>query len=293
MELRVLQYFLTICREENILGAAQSLHLSQPTLSRQLKDLEAELGKQLFIRGNRKITLTEEGMILRKRAEEIIQLVQKTEDEISLPDKTIAGNIYIGAGETDGVRFIAKAQQTIRKDYPLVRFHMESGDSVTTVERLDKGLLDFALVFGKVDSSKYASLKIPYLDTWGVLMRRDSPLAEKKSVQPEDLWDKPLLISRQEYTKKTLFPWLKQDREQLNIIGTYNLLFNASIMVEEGLGYALGLDRIINVSGNSRLCFRPLFPRVQSDTHIIWKKHQALTKHAEKFLKQLKISVSE
>ena len=148
MELRVLQYFLTICREENILGAAQSLHLSQPTLSRQLKDLEAELGKQLFIRGNRKITLTEEGMILRKRAEEIIQLVQKTEDEISLPDKTIAGNIYIGAGETDGVRFIAKAQQTIRKDYPLVRFHMESGDSVTTVERLDKGLLDFALVFG-------------------------------------------------------------------------------------------------------------------------------------------------
>lgn len=293
MELRVLQYFLTICREENILGAAQSLHLSQPTLSRQLKDLEAELGKQLFIRGNRKITLTEEGMILRKRAEEIIQLVQKTEDEISLPDKTIAGNIYIGAGETDGVRFIAKAQQTIRKDYPLVRFHMESGDSVTTVERLDKGLLDFALVFGKVDSSKYASLKIPYLDTWGVLMRRDSPLAEKKSVQPEDLWDKPLLISRQEYTKKTLFPWLKQDREQLNIIGTYNLLFNASIMVEEGLGYALGLDRIINVSGNSRLCFRPLSPRVQSDTHIIWKKHQALTKHAEKFLKQLKISVSE
>ena len=293
MEFRVLQYFLTICREENILGAAQSLHLSQPTLSRQLKDLEAELGKQLFIRGNRKITLTEEGMILRKRAEEIIQLVQKTEDEISLPDKTIAGNIYIGAGETDGVRFIAKAQQTIRKDYPLVRFHMESGDSVTTVERLDKGLLDFALVFGKVDSSKYASLKIPYLDTWGVLMRRDSPFAEKKSVQPEDLWDKPLLISRQEYTKKTLFPWLKQDREQLNIIGTYNLLFNASIMVEEGLGYALGLDRIINVSGNSRLCFRPLFPRVQSDTHIIWKKHQALTKHAEKFLKQLKISVSE
>lgn len=293
MELRVLQYFLTICREENILGAAQSLHLSQPTLSRQLKDLEAELGKQLFIRGNRKITLTEEGMILRKRAEEIIQLVQKTEDEISLPDKTIAGNIYIGAGETDGVRFIAKAQQTIRKDYPLVRFHMESGDSVTTVERLDKGLLDFALVFGKVDSSKYASLKIPYLDTWGVLMRRDSPLAEKKYVQPEDLWDKPLLISRQEYTKKTLFPWLKQDREQLNIIGTYNLLFNASIMVEEGLGYALGLDRIINVSGNSRLCFRPLSPQVQSDTHIIWKKHQALTKHAEKFLKQLKISVSE
>ena len=293
MELRVLQYFLTICREENILGAAQSLHLSQPTLSRQLKDLEAELGKQLFIRGNRKITLTEEGMILRKRAEEIIQLVQKTEDEISLPAKTSAGNIYIGAGETDGVRFIAKAQQTIRKDYPLVRFHMESGDSVTTVERLDKGLLDFALVFGKVDSSKYAFLKIPYLDTWGVLMRRDSPLAEKKSVQPEDLWDKPLLISRQEYTKKTLFPWLKQDREQLNIIGTYNLLFNASIMVEEGLGYALGLDRIINVSGNSRLCFRPLFPRVQSDTHIIWKKHQALTKHAEKFLKQLKISVSE
>lgn len=293
MELRVLQYFLTICREESISGAAQTLHLTQPTLSRQLKDLEEELGKQLFIRGNRKIALTEEGMILRKGAEEIMQLVQKTENDINLADKTLAGNIYIGAGETDAVRFIAKAQQNIRKDYPLVSFHMESGDRITIMESLDKGLLDFALIFGEVDASKHESLEIPYLDTWGVLMRRDSPLAEKECIQPEDLWEQPLLISRQEYSKKTLFPWLKRDFGQLNIIGTYSLLFNASIMVEEGLGYALGLDKIINVSGNSRLCFRPLSPRIQSGTHIIWKKYQPLTKAAEKFLEQLKASVAE
>lgn len=289
MELRVLQYFLAVAREQSILGASESLHLSQPTLSRQLKDMEEELGKQLFIRGNRKITLTEEGMILRKRAEEIMQLVKKTEDEITLADQSVAGNIFIGAGETDAVRFIARAEQAIQKDYPLVHFHMQSGDKITILEGLDKGLTDFGLVFGEVDSSKYESIRVPYLDTWGVLMRRDSPLAQKEYVEPGDLLDKPLILSRQECMEASLLPWFHCERGQLNKVGTYSLLFNGSLMVEEGMGYALCLDKIINVSGDSKLCFRPLYPKVEIGMHVIWKKYQVFTKPAEKFLEQLDI----
>lgn len=227
-------------------------------------------------------------MILRKRAEEITQLVKKTEDEIALSDETVAGNIFIGAGETDAVRFVIKAEQELRNEYPLVHFHMQSGDRMTISESLDKGLADFGLVFGEIDSSKYESIKIPYSDTWGILMHRDSPLSKKKFIEPEDLWDKPLILSRQECTESALLPWFRREKDQLNIIGTYNLLFNASLMVEEGLGYALCLDKIINVSGDSRLCFRPLFPKMQIGTHIIWKKYQVLTRPAERFLEQLR-----
>lgn len=291
MELRVLQYFLAVAREQSILGASESLHLSQPTLSRQLKDLEEELGKQLFIRGNRKITLTEEGMILRKRAEEIMQLVKKTEDEITLADQSVAGSIFIGAGESEAVRYIAQTEQAVRLNYPNVHFHMQSGDGITILENLDKGLNDFGLVFGEVDSSKYDALKIPYQDTWGVLMRQESPLAKKEYIEPEDLWDKPLILSRQECTQEQLLPWFQCPRGQLSVVGTYTLLYNASLMVEEGLGYAICFDKIINVTGSSKLCFKPLYPAVHMDAHIIWKKYQILTKPAEKFLEQLHLEI--
>ena len=287
MELRVLQYFLAIAREQSISGAAEALHLSQPTLSRQLKDLEDELGKQLLIRGSRRITLTEEGMILRKRAEEILELVKKAEDEISLSEETIAGDITIGAGETEGVRFLTKAAQAVQKEFPLVHFHMISGDKVTVTESMDKGLIDFGLFFGKIDTSKYECIQLPYRDTWGVLMRRDAPLAEKEVITPEDLWDKPLIISRQEFHGTDLQEFLRCENEKLNIVATYNLLFNGSLMVDEGMGYALCLDHIINVSGNSNLCFRPLSPKREAEMYIAWKKYQILTKAAEKFLQKL------
>ena len=177
MELRVLQYFLAVTREQSILRAAESLHLSQPTLSRQLRDMEEEMGKQLLIRGSRRVTLTEEGMILRRRAEEILDLVQKTEDEIKLSKETIAGNIYIGAGETPGVRYLLKAARQLRADYPDVHLHIQSGDTADVLERLDKGLIDFGLLFHDLDPAKYESLKVPATDRWGVLMRRDAPLA--------------------------------------------------------------------------------------------------------------------
>lgn len=287
MELRVLQYFLAVAREQSISGAAESLHLSQPTLSRQLKEMEEELGKQLLIRGNRRITLTEEGMILRKRAEEIIELVKKTENEISMSESFIAGDITVGAGETDGIRFLIRAADSLQKEYPLIHFHIVSGDIVTVLEDLDRGLIDFGLIFGEVDTAKYEHISVPYNDVWGVLMRRDSPLAEKEFVSAEDLIDKPLIISRQAFQKREFHDFFPCETEKLNIAATYNLLFNGSLMVEEGMGYAICFDNIINVSGESELCFRPLQPQITASMSIVWKKYQVVTKAAEKFLQRL------
>lgn len=284
MEFRVLQYFLAVTREQSISGAAEALHLSQPTLSRQLKDMEEELGKQLFIRSNRKITLTEEGMILRKRAEEITELVKKAQDEISLSDENVAGDISIGAGETDGVRYLAKGARDLQKDYPLVHFHIVSGDKTTVLEDLDKGLIDFALLFGEIDSSRYDCLKLPCADAFGVLMRRDDPLAEKDIIMPEDLWDKPLIVSRQSLRDSNLSTLLGYEAEKLNIVATYNLLFNGSLMVDEGMGYAICFDKIINTSGGSNLCFKPLSQCIEIKMSLAWKKYQVFTKAAEKFL---------
>lgn len=287
MELRVLQYFLAVAREQSISGAAESLFLSQPTLSRQLKELEEQLGKQLFIRGNRRITLTEEGMILRKRAEEIMELVKKAEDEISLSDDAIAGDITIGTGETDGVRFLAKATQSLQEKYPLIHLHIFSGDKSTIYEQLDRGLIDFGLVFEDVDTARYEYIKVPYNDIWGVLMRKDSPLAEKSSITAEDLIDQPLIISRQAFRNQEFRDFFPCTQENLNIVATYNLLFNGSLMVDEGMGYAICFDKIINVSGNSNLCFKPLEPMLESRMNIIWKKYQVLTKATEKFIQKL------
>lgn len=291
MELRVLQYFLAVAREQSIIRAAESLHLSQPTLSTQIKAMEEELGKQLLIRGtkgSRKVTLTEEGMILRKRAEEILNLVQKTEREISLSDQIIVGDVYIGAGETDAVRFIAKAARDLYGDYPGIHYHIASGNAEYVMEQLDKGLIDFGIIFDAADLEKYHSIKMPFEDTWGVLMRKDSPLAAKKAVSPEDLWEKPLIVSRQRDNSGALSAWMQRELSELNIVATYNLLFNASLLVEEGLGYAIGFDKIINTSGNSNLCFRPLTPERKAGMSIIWKKYQMFSKASEKFMQKMK-----
>lgn len=291
MELRVLGYFLAVAREQSIVRAAESLHLSQPTLSTQIKALEEELGKQLLIRGSkgtRKVTLTEEGMILRKRAEEILSLVQKTEREISFSDEMIVGDVCIGTGETDAVRFIARAAKELYASYPGIHYHISSGNSDFVSEQLDKGLIDFGIIFGNVDHAKYNSIELPFRDIWGVLMKKDSALAAKEVIQPEDLWDKPLIISNQDDSKGTLTAWFKKELSELEIVATYNLLFNASLMVEEGLGYAIGLDKIINTTGNNTLCFRPLSPQMEAGMHIIWKKYQMFSKASEKFIEKLK-----
>ena len=286
MEIRVLKYFIAIAREQSILAAAESLHLSQPTLSRQIKDMEEELGKQLFIRGSRKITLTEEGMILRKRAEEILDLVQKTENEITLSN-LICGDIFIGTGETDGVRFIAKSAKMLNEQYPDIHYHIVSGDSVDIIEKLDRGLIDFAVLVGNVDISKYNYMKLPIKDMWGIKKKKDSSIVQKECITPQDLWEKPLIVSRQAIKGNDLTQWLKKDISQLNIIAHYNLVYNASLMVDEGLGYALCLDKIINVT-DTTLCFKPFQPKLEVGMNIVWKKYQILSKASEKFLEKLK-----
>lgn len=291
MELRVLGYFLAVAREQSIIHAAESLHLSQPTLSTQIRNMEDELGKQLLIRGtkgSRKVTLTEEGMILKKRAEEILNLVEKTEKEITQSDNVIVGDVYIGTGETDAVRLLAKAAKELQETYPGIHYHISSGNAEFVLDQLDKGLVDFGVVFGDVDSAKYNALKMPVRDTWGVLMRRDSILAEKQAVSPKDLWDKPLIVSHQRNQDGQFHSWLNGNISKLNVVATYNLLFNASLLVDEGLGYAIGLDKIINTGENSRLCFRPLEPAVEAEMHIIWKKYQIFSKAAEQFMIKLK-----
>lgn len=292
MEIRVLKYFLAVAREQNISAAAESLFLSQPTLSRQLKELEEELGKQLFIRGSRKITLTEEGLLLRKRAEEIVELMDKTEKELLGSDEQVSGEIYIGAGETDGLRLIAKAAKELQAEYPQINYRIISGDAVDITERLDKGLIDFALLLEPVDISKYSYLKFPVKDVWGVLMCRDCPLAQKESISPKDLQDMPLIVSRQALDGSELTHWLKKGSEQLNIVSTYNLVYNASLMVDEGLGVALCLDKIINVSGDSSLCFRPLKPKLEVGMNLVWKKYQVFSKAAEKFILKMQESIN-
>lgn len=284
MEFRVLQYFLAVTREQSISKAVKYLHLSQPTLSRQLRDMEEELGKKLFIRSNRKITLTEEGILLRKRAEEIVELVQKTEKEISLSDEILAGDIHIGAGETEGFRNIVKVANQLRKDYPLIHFHIISGDKSAVLEDLDHGLIDFALIFGDIDDTRYDSIILPSMDYFGVMMKKNDILSEKEVITPKDLIGKPLIVSRQIIKDNDLHLLFGCNEKQLNIVGSYNLLFNSSIMVEEGIGYAICFDNIINTTGISNLCFRPLSIEIRPKTSLIWKKYQIFTKAAEKFL---------
>ena len=289
MELRLLEYFLAVAREQNITAAAESLHISQPALSTQLKNMEDELGKQLLIRGvkgSRKVILTEEGMILRKRAEEMLLLMRRTEEEITGSNETIAGNVFIGTGETETVRLFAKVAKKLQKKYPDIRYNISSGNAEHVLEYLDKGLIDFGLLFTEIDAQKYEAIPVPIKDTWGVLMRKDPPLAEKETICPEDLWDKPLIVSHQKGDDVYLNQWLQREESELHIVATYNLLFNASLLVDEGLGYALCYDKLINTKG-SNLCFRPFSPRLEARGFIVWKKYQVFSKAANIFLQCL------
>ena len=270
MELRVLRYFLTVAREESISGAAAALHVTQPTLSRQMMELEEELGKTLFLRGKRKISLTEEGMFLRKRAQEIVTLVEKTESEFSAAEETISGDVHIGGGETDAMRLIARAAHRLQSAYPHIAYHLFSGNADDVTERLDRGLVDFGVFIEPADLSKYDFIKLPVTDIWGVLMRKDCPLAARATIRPQDLLGLPLLASNQHLVKNEFSGWFGEGYEKLNITTTYNLLYNASIMVEEGMGYALCLDKIVRTSGGSQLCFRPLEPKLEVGLHIAW-----------------------
>ena len=292
MEIRVLRYSLAIAREGSITNAANFLHVTQPTLSRQIRDLEEELGQKLFTRSSHHMTLTAEGMILRKRAEEIVSMVDKTEAEFNSMENVVSGDIYIGGGETDAMKLVAQIACELRMNYRGIHYHLYSGNSEDVTERLDKGLLDFGILIQPADISKYDYINIPAKDTWGVAMRRDSPLAVKEVIRKEDLLNVPLICSRQvisgERRGNEFAEWFGEDFEKLDIVTTFNLVYNAAIMVEAGVGYAVTIDKIANTTGNSNLCFRPLEPRLDSGLDIIWKKYQVFSSAAELFLNKLR-----
>lgn len=292
MELRVLRYFLTIAREGSITNAANVLHVTQPTLSRQIHDLEEELGQRLFVRGSRNMSLTAEGMILRKRAEEIISMVDKTEAEFHSMSNVVSGDIYIGGGETEAVKLIAQIVCELRTAYPEIHYHLYSGNAEDVTERLDKGLLDFGLLIQPADISKYDYFNIPARDTWGVIMRKDIPLAKKETIRKEDLLNVPLICSRQviseERHRNEFAEWFGEDFDKLDIVTTFNLVYNAAIMVEAGVGYAITIDKIANTTESSSLCFRPLEPQLDSGLNIIWKKDQVFSAAAALFFKKLR-----
>lgn len=292
MEIRVLRYFLTVAREGSITRAANFLHLTQPTLSRQLQDLEKELGQKLFIRRSHNISLTPEGMILRKRAEEIVDMVDKTESVFRSISDTVSGDIYIGGGETESMKYIAEVIKDMKEEYPAIKYHLYSGNAEDVTERLDKGLLDFGILIQPTDLSKYEYITLPSKDVWGVLMKKDSALALKKEIKLDDLYDLPLICSRQVVrrtsVKNDFLEWFGGNFEKMNVAATYNLVYNARIMVEEGIGYALTLDKLVNTMHTSNIAFRPLSPKLESGLDIVWKKYQIFSPAANLFLSKLR-----
>lgn len=286
MELRELKYFLAVAKAESITKAAEALYVTQPNLSRQMKNLEAELGRQLFERGRRKITLTEAGKLLKKRAAEILELYGRTEQEIKSPDGTVAGDVRVGGGETRAFRLVAEAAARLNKRHPEVTLHIYSGDGEAIAERLDKGLIDFGIFIEPTDLAGYEHIRLPVTDMWGIFVRRDHPLARKQSVTAADLAGEPLIRSRHSLGNSLVSEWFGGD-DGLNIVATYNLLYNASLLAERGLGCAVGLDGLLNTDGGP-LCFKPLDPPLRSRLEVAWKHGQVFSPAAAAFLTELK-----
>lgn len=287
MELRVLRYFLEVAREGSITHAARRLHISQPTLSKQLKELEEELGKKLFVRGNYNVRLTDEGMLLRKRAEDILDMVGKTEEEFRSLGSVTSGEVRIGCAESEGICHLARRLRSLQERYPGIRFHLFSGDRGDLAERLDRGLLDFAVLVEAVDLVRYNYLVLPGFDTWGLIMSRDHPLARKEYIEPQDLMGLPLICPRQGLQQE-LSQWFGNRVTRLNIVATINLAYNGSILAREGLGCVLTFDRLIDVGPDSGLCFRPLSPPLHSKLYWVWKKYQVFSPAAELLLEEMR-----
>jgi len=287
MDIRTMQYYLAVVREGTISAAAQTLHVAQPSLSRQMKELEEELGAALFMRGNRKITLTEEGMVLRKRAEEMVRLMQMTEDEISQVKNHVSGSVRIGAGESWSFHYLSRTAANLAEEHPDIRFHITSGDTQDLMDQLNNGLIDFAVIFTEVDHMLYQSIKLPTEDSFGLLMPKDCPLAEKEALRLSDLKGLPVIVSR------AAEPYFAGSEElsSLNVIATYNLVYNASLLVEDGLGYAICFDKLINTTGDRPLCMRPIIPQIKAAGYLIWKKYQVFSPAVQMFIDRIRDTI--
>lgn len=286
MEIRTLRYFLEAAREENMSKAAERMHISQSALSKQLKGLEEELGKKLFVRHSFSIELTEEGMLLRKRAEDLLSMADKITAEFASMDDIIGGNIYFGCAESYQIRHLAALIKRFKKQYPGFHYHITSGDTEQVTEKLDKGLLDFAVLVESPDYAKYNVVKMPESDRWGLVMPAGCALAQKDCITFEDLRGLRLFCSGQGW-HADLPLWCGERINELTLEGSFQLSYNASVFTREGLGYLLTFEHLVNTSSESGLVFRPLYPELTTDMFIIWKKHQVFTPIAERFINEL------
>ncbi len=286
MELRVLQYFLTVAREGNITRAASFLHITQPTLSRQLMQMEEELGVKLFRRGKHNILLTEEGMLLRRRAQEIVDLAEKTTKELMHGEEEVSGEISIGCGETKNMRPLSEMMASFHQKYPDVNFNIYTAIADDVKERLENGILDMGLLLEPVEISKYHYVRMPLKEKWQVLMRRDSQLAEKQKITPKDLTGVPLIMAKRQSVRNELENWFGYDREKLRIVSTCNLShYNQSVMVESGIGVALVMEFSCN---QDTLCLRPFDPKIESGCVLVWKKNLTLSPVVQRFIEYVK-----
>lgn len=293
MELRVLRYFLTVVNEESITKAADALHITQPTLSRQLSQMEEDLGIKLFDRGSRKITLTSEGILLRRRAEEILQLVDKTEKEMTEQEKLVDGEISIGCGELASVHIVAELIKSFQERYPLVRYDIHTANADHIRERLDKGLTDIGLLLEPVDIEKYEFIRMNIKEKWVVLMRPDDPLAEKEAVTPKELSKHPVCLVKRTLVKNELASWFRNYFKKLHIQFTSNMSTNAAIMVKNGLTYALVLEGSLPYWNTEQICYRPLSPELTATSVLAWKRHQPQSLAATKFIEHIRQYLSD
>ena len=287
MELRVLRYFLMAAREENITKAANLLHITQPTLSRQLMQLEEELGVKLFHRGKYHIVLTDEGMLLRRRAQEMIELEEKTKREFSKDGAQLAGEIAIGCGETRNMTFLSKKMAEFRRLHPLVHYDIYSATADDIKERMEKGILDIALLMEPVDIGKYEFVRMPQREHWGALVCADSPLADKETLSPDDLTGQPIIIAKRESVQNELANWFGDTYDKMEIAATYNLILNAANMVRNGVGAALCFQ-LDNRYDDLR--FIPLRPRLETGAVLAWKKNQTFSETSSQFIQFIKNS---
>ncbi len=286
MEIRSLRYFLAVAREENMTRAASLLHVTQPTLSKALKSLEEELGKKLFTRKAFSIRLTEEGALLRDRAADLLDMADRIESDFRAMNDVTGGDLYFGLAESYQIRFLARELHSMKADYPNLRYHITSGDTEQLAGRLDRGLLDFAVLADVPDFHKYKALKFPEPDIWGLVMPAEDPLAQKEEIHFDDLVGLPLFCSEQGWYG-AIAEWSAGRFDELALEGSFRLAYNGSIFVKEGLGYLLAFDRIVNTSPESSLAFRPLAPRLATDLYLIWKKHPAFSPIAARFLERI------
>ena len=292
MEIRTLRYFLAVAREENMSRAAEQLHVTQPTLSKALKALEDELGKKLFTRHSFSIALTEEGVLLRNRAEDLITMADKIEQEFLALDDITGGDIYFGLAESYQIRYLAREIREFKKVYPGLRYHITSGDTEQVAEKLDKGLLDFAVICETPDERKYNYTLFPEADYFGAVMPTDSELAKQDSISANDLVGLPLFCSEQSWDND-IRPWAKELFSRLRLEGSFRLSYNGSMFAKEGLGVLLTLNDLVDTSSKSGLVFRPLYPRLEMKMYLIWSKYQSFTPIAERFLKQIQTSFAK